>query len=57
MTVVSGTDSARQMPPTADRAISMATASPVITSDSERPATENSSSSGSAPPAYASTSV
>ena len=55
--VVSGTDRASAMPPTADRAISMATFSPVSTSPSERFATLNNSSSGSALPAYANTSV
>lgn len=49
--VVNGTDSARAMPPTAERAISMATLSPVSTSASDRLATLNNSSSGSALPA------
>ena len=49
--VVSGTDSASAMPPTAERAISMATLSLVSTSPSDRLATLNSSSSGSALPA------
>ena len=49
--VVSGTDSASAMPPTAERAISIATLSLVSTSPSDRLATLNSSSSGSALPA------
>ena len=49
--VVNGTDSARAIPPTADRAISMATLSLVSTSPSDRPATLNSNSSGSELPA------
>ena len=49
--VVNGTDSASAIPPTAERVISMATASPVSTSVIDRPASLNSSSSGSAPPA------
>ncbi|GAB4904750.1 hypothetical protein MAHJHV29_46330 [Mycobacterium avium subsp. hominissuis] len=49
--VVNGTDRASAMPPTAERAISMATLSPVSTSVSERLATLNSSSSGSELPA------
>jgi hypothetical protein len=57
MAVVSGTDNANAMPPTAERAISMATLSLVSTSPSDRLATLNSSSSGRALPAYASTSV
>ncbi len=55
--VVSGTDSASAIPPTAERAISMATLSLVSTSVNERLATLNSNSSGSELPAYASTSV
>ena len=49
--VVSGTDSASAMPPTAERAISMATLSLVSTSPSDRLATLNNSRSGSALPA------
>lgn len=49
--VVSGTDNAKAIPPTAERAISIATASPTSTSRMERPATLNNSSSGNAPPA------
>ena len=49
--VVNGTDSASAMPPTAERASSMATLSPVSTSLSERLATLNSNSSGSELPA------
>jgi hypothetical protein len=49
--VVSGTDSASAMPPTAERAISIATLSPVSTSVKERLATLNSNSNGSELPA------
>jgi len=49
--VVNGTDNASAMPPTADRAISMATLSLVNTSPSDRLATLKSSSSGNALPA------
>ena len=49
--VVSGTESASAIPPTAERAISMATLSLVSTSPSDRLATLNNSSSGSALPA------
>ncbi len=49
--VVNGTASASAIPPTAERAISMATLSLVSTSASERLATENSSSSDSELPA------
>jgi hypothetical protein len=49
--VVSGTDSASAIPPTADRAISMAMLSLVSTSVSERLATLSSNSSGSELPA------
>ena len=49
--VVSGTDSASAMPPTAERAISIATLSLVSTSPNERLATLNSNSSGSELPA------
>ncbi|VCT92922.1 hypothetical protein MHAS_04659 [Mycolicibacterium hassiacum DSM 44199] len=51
MAVVNGTDSASAIPPTAERAISIATLSVVSTSASERLATLNNSSSGSALPA------
>ncbi len=57
MPVVSGTDNANAMPPTADRAISMATLSLVSTSPSDRLATLNSNRNGNALPAYAKTSV
>jgi hypothetical protein len=49
--VVNGTDNASAIPPTAERAISIATLSLVNTSPSDRFATENSSSSGSELPA------
>ena len=49
--VVNGTDNANAIPPTADRAISMATVSLVSTSPSDLLATLNSSSSGRALPA------
>ena len=49
--VVNGTDNASAMPPTAERATSMATLSLVNTSPRERLATLNNSSSGSALPA------
>jgi hypothetical protein len=49
--VVSGTDNASAMPPTAERAISTATLSLVSTSVSARLATLNSNSSGSELPA------
>jgi len=49
--VVNGTDSASAMPPTAERASSMATLSLISTSPSERFATLNNSSNGSAVPA------
>jgi len=55
--VVNGTDNASAMPPTAERAISMATLSLVKTSPRDRFATLNNNSSGSALPAYANTSV
>ena len=51
MAVVSGTDSARAIPPTAERAISIATLSLVSTSPRDRFATLNSSSNGSELPA------
>jgi hypothetical protein len=49
--VVSGTASASAIPPTADRAISIATLSLVSTSDNDRLATLNNNSSGSELPA------
>jgi hypothetical protein len=49
--VVNGTDSASAIPPTAERASSMATLSLVSTSRSDRLATLNNSSSGSELPA------
>jgi hypothetical protein len=49
--VVSGTDNASAMPPTAERAISIATVSLVSTSPKERFATLNSNNSGKALPA------
>jgi septum formation inhibitor-activating ATPase MinD len=49
--VVNGTASASAIPPTADRAISIATPSLVSTSDSDRLATLNSNSSGRELPA------
>src|SRR6185312_2989689 len=49
--VVSGTDNASAIPPTAERAISIATLSLVSTSPSDRFATENSRSSGRELPA------
>ena len=49
--VVSGTERASAMPPTAERAISMATVSLVSTSPRDRLATLNNRSSGSALPA------
>ena len=49
--VVSGTDSASAIPPTVERAISMATLSLVSTSLRDRLATLNSSSNGNALPA------